>query len=160
VRLVPASLPHLNDVSISWGVLLFALGVSLVAGVIFGLAPASQADRLDLVHMLRLKGRGSTSFGEQARARRILVVTEFALSLVLMVAAGLLLRSFWDLLNVQPGFNPQSVMSVRIRVPYPNVVALDKYRTPAQEAPFVRELLRRVVTLPGVQEVAIGDTFH
>jgi predicted permease len=158
VRLVPASLPRLNQISISWSVLLFALGVSLVAGVIFGLAPALQTRRLDLLHMLKLEGRGSTGSGEQARTRRILVVTEFALSLVLMVAAGLLLRSFWDLLNVEPGFNPQSVMSVRIRLPYPNVVAIDKYRTPAQEAPFVRELLRRVGTLPGAEEVAIGDT--
>ena len=157
VRLVPASLPRLNEISISWSVLLFALAASIVAGVIFGLAPALQTRRLDLVHTLKLEGRSSTGSGEQARTRRILVVTEFALSVVLMVAAGLLLRSFWDLLNVQPGFNPQNVMSVRIRLPYPNVVAIDKYRTPVQEAHFVRELVRRVKTLPGVEEAAIGD---
>jgi predicted permease len=158
VRLIPDSLPQLSDASISWGVLLFALVVSLVAGVIFGLAPALQASRLDLVHMLKLEGRGSTGSGQQARTRRILVVTEFALSLVLMIAASLLLRSFWDLLHVQPGFNPQNAMSVRIRLPYPNVVAIDKYKTAAQEAPFLHELLRRFRTLPGVEEAAIGDT--
>lgn len=158
VRLVPANLPRLNSISISWGVLLFALAASIVAGVIFGLAPALQARGLDLVHTLKREGRGSTGSGEQARTRRILVMTEFALSMVLMVAAGLLLRSFWDLLNVQPGFTPQNVVSVRLRLPYPNDVKIDKYKTPSEEAPFIRELLRRTGTLPGVEEAAVGDT--
>jgi len=158
VGLVPDTLPRLHDLSISWGVLLFALGASLVAGVIFGLAPALHAGRLDLTHMLKLEGRGSTGSGEQARARRVLVVTEFALSLVLMIAATLLLRSFWDLLNVQLGFNPESVMTVRTRLPYPNDPKADLYGSPAQEAPFLRELIRRSRTLPGVEEVALGDT--
>ena len=88
----------------------------------------------------------------------MLVITEFALSLVLMIAAGLLLRSFWDLLNVRLGFNPQNVMAVRTRLPYPNDPKTDIYATPAQEAPFLREVLRRSKTLPGVEEVALGDT--
>jgi putative ABC transport system permease protein len=88
----------------------------------------------------------------------VLVITEFALSLVLMVAAGLLLRSFWDLLSVQLGFNPQNVMAVRTRLPDPNDPTRDIYRTPAQKAPFFREVLRRARTLPGVEEVALGDT--
>jgi len=75
----------------------------------------------------------------------------------LMIAAGLLLHSFWDLLNVPLGFNPQSVMSVRTRLPYPNDVSIDKYATAAQEAPFLRELVRRCHSLPGAEEVAIGD---
>jgi predicted permease len=87
----------------------------------------------------------------------VLMVTEFALSLVLMIAAGLLLRSFWDLLNVRPGFNPQSVMAVRTWLPVPNDPDSDIYKTSAQEAPFVREILRRGRTLPGVEEVAVGD---
>ena len=120
LRIVPDSLPRLNEVSINWSVLLFALIASLVAGAIFGLAPALHAGRLDLTHALKLEGRGSTGSGEQARTRRVLVVTEFALSLVLMIAAGLLLRSFWDLLNVRPGFNPQNVMAVRMWLPIPN----------------------------------------
>src|SRR6184192_4086342 len=97
LRFVPDSLPRLNDISISWSVLLFALGASVVAGAIFGLAPALHAGRVDLTHSLKEAARGSTGSGEQARSRRILVVIEFALSLVLMVAAGLLLRSFRDL---------------------------------------------------------------
>ncbi|MGA8221021.1 MAG: ABC transporter permease [Candidatus Acidiferrales bacterium] len=157
LRILPESLPRLNEVSINWPVLLFALVSSLVAGLIFGLAPAFQASRLDLTHMLKLEGRGSTGSGEQAQTRRVLMVTEFALSLVLMIAAGLLLRSFWDLLNVRPGFNPANVMAVRTWLPIPNDPATDIYRTPAQAAPFQREVLRRCAALWGVQEVALGN---
>jgi predicted permease len=158
LRIAPDSLPRLNEVSINWAVLLFAFVASLVAGAVFGLAPALHAGRLDLTQMLKQEGRGSTGSGEQARTRRLLVVTEFALSLVLMISAGLLLRSFWDLLNVKLGFNPQDVMAVRTRLPYPNDPKTDIYATPAQEAPFLREVIRRSKTLPGVEEVALGDT--
>jgi putative ABC transport system permease protein len=158
LRLLPDNLPRLNEVSINWPVLFFALLVSVISGVIFGLAPALHVGRLDLTNMLKREGRGSTSSGEQARTRRLLVVTEFALSLVLMVAAGLLLRSFWDLLNVRLGFNPQNVIAVRTRLPDPNDPATDIYRTPTQEAAFFREILRRARTLPGVEEAALGDT--
>jgi predicted permease len=157
LRILPESLPRLNEVSINRPVLLFALVSSLIAGLIFGLAPAFHASRLDLTHMLKLEGRGSTGSGEQAHTRRVLMVTEFALSLVLMIAAGLLLRSFWDLLNVQPGFNPQNVMAVRTWLPIPNDPTTDIYRTPGQAAPFLREVLRRSKALPGVDEAAIGD---
>ncbi len=157
LRIVPNSVPRLNEVSINWAVLLFALAASLVAGVIFGLAPAFHAGRPDLIPMLKQEGRGSTGSGEQTHTRRLLMVTEFALSLVLMIAAGLLLRSFWDLLNVRPGFNPQSVMAVRTWLPVPNDPGTDIYGSPAQEAPFIREILRRGGTLPGVEEVAVGD---
>src|SRR6059058_2687732 len=158
LRLVPENLPHLNEISISWSILLFALVASVVSGVLFGLAPALQASRLDLTHALKQEGRASTGSAERARTRRALVITEFALSLVLMITAGLLLRSFWDLLNVQLGFNPQSVISVRTRLPAPNDPGIDKYATAAQETPFVRELIRRCKMLSGVEEVAIGDT--
>ena len=157
LRLLPESLPRLNDIAISWSVLLFALGASIAAGAIFGLAPALQAGRLDLTHFLKREGRGSTGSGEQTRTRRALVVTEFALSLVLMIAAGLLLRSFGDLLHVRLGFNPQNVMAVRTWLPIPNNPKTDIYGSTAQEAPFLREVLRRSRTLPGVEEAAIGD---
>ncbi len=157
LQIVPDSLPRLNEVSINWSVLLFALFASLGAGTIFGLAPSLHAGRPDLTHMLKQEGRGSTGSGEQARTRRVLVVTEFALSLVLMIAAGLLLRSFWDLLNVRLGFNPQNVMAVRMWLPEPNDPKTDIYGTAAQEAALLREILRRGRALPGVKEVAIGD---
>jgi predicted permease len=156
LRLVPDSLPQMNEISISWSVLLFALGVSLLTGVLFGLAPALHAGKLGLTHVLKQEGRGSTGSAKQVRTRRVLVIAEFAFSLMLMVAASLLLRSFWDLLNVRLGFNPQSVMMVRTRLPYPNDPKANLYATPAQEAPFLREILRRSSALQGVEEAAIG----
>ena len=157
VRLVPDSLPQLNSISISWSVLIFALLTSLVAGVIFGLAPAFQAGRPDLAAVLRLESRSSTSSKEQGRTRRALVVSEFALSLVLMIVAGLLLRSFWDLLKVRPGFVPRDRVAIRTWLPLPNDPKTDIYGTPAQEEPLLRELLRRAKTIAGVEEAAIGN---
>jgi predicted permease len=156
LRLIPENLPRLNDLSINWSVMLFALAVSIAAGVIFGLAPARQAGRVDLAHTLRTEGRGSKGSTEQTRTRRVLVVTEFALSLVLMVAAGLLLRSFWDLYKAPLGFNPEHTMSVQLWLPSPNDPKTDIYGTAAQEAVFARELLRRSRLLPGVHEAALG----
>jgi predicted permease len=157
LRLIPESLPRLNDLSINWTVMLFALAASIAAGVIFGLAPARQAGRLKLASTLRVEGRGSKGSAEQTRTRRVLVVTEFALSLILMVAAGLLLRSFWQLYKAPLGFNPQHVMSVQLWLPSPNDPKTDLYGTAAQEAVFARELLRRSRLLPGVREAALGS---
>jgi putative ABC transport system permease protein len=150
-------MPRLNEISISGPVLLYALAASIVSGVIFGIAPALQASRIDLNHSLKQEGRASPGSRERARTRRLLIIAEFALALVLMTSAALLLQSFWDLLKVRLGFNPQSVMTVRTRMPYPNDVKIDKYATAAQEAPFIRELLRRCRSLPGVEQAALGD---
>jgi predicted permease len=157
LRLVPESLPHLNNISINWGLLAFALAVSVAAGTVFGLAPAWLMSRFDLIGTLRQEGRGSSGSRERSRARQILVISEFALSLVLMVAAGLLLRSFWDLFKVQPGFNPERVMAIQTWLPGPNDPSVDIYRTATQESVLVREILRRSRTLPGVEEAAVGD---
>ncbi|HEV3061987.1 MAG TPA: ABC transporter permease [Vicinamibacterales bacterium] len=158
VRLVPDGLPQLNEITISWNVLLFALAAAVVSGAMFGLVPALQGGRVDVTTALKSEARGSTGSREHARTRGVLVVAEFALSLVLMLAAGLLLRSFWDLLHAPLGFNPQGVLTVRTRLPYPNDVSIDKYRTIAQEAPFLREVIRRSQHLPGVEEVALGSS--
>jgi predicted permease len=157
LRLLPDAVPRLNHISVSWIVLAFAVLTSILSGVIFGLAPALHAGRQDLNLVLKREGRASTGSGEQARTRRALVVTEFALSLVLMICASLLLRSFWDLLNARLGFNPQSVMTVRTRLPYPNDPKNDTYATVSQQARFFREVLRRGKMLPGVEEIAMGD---
>jgi predicted permease len=157
LQLIPESLPHLNNISISWGVLAFALAVSVAAGIVFGLAPAWLMSRLDLTGTLRQEGRGSAGSIGRSRARQVLVVSELALSLVLMVAAGLLLRSFWDLFAVQPGFNPDRVMAIETWLPGPNDPTMDPYRTATQEAVLLREILRRSRTLPGVEEAAVGD---
>src|SRR6201997_88914 len=157
LRFLPDNLPRLNEISINWTVLFFALATSVICGVVFGLAPAFQASRLDLNQALKQEGSGSAGSAQRARTRRALVIIEFALSLVLMIAAALLLRSFWDLLGVRLGFNPQNAMIVRTRMPYPNDPSIDKYATASQEAPFERELTRRCASLPGVEEVALGD---
>jgi predicted permease len=157
LRLVPESLPHLNNIAIGWGVLVFAVSVSLAAGTIFGLAPAWLMSRVDLMGTLRQEGRGSRGSPGRSRARQILVVSELALSLVLMVAAGLLLRSFRDLFRVQPGFNPDRVMAIQAWLPGPNDPSKDIYITPRQESVLVREILRRSRTLPGVEGAAVGD---
>ena len=156
-RLVPDSVPFTNDISINWGVLLFAFAVSLVAGAVFGLAPALHVRRLDVTRALKLEGRGSVGSREQQRTRRLFVIAEFALSLVLMTAAGLLLRSFWSLVNVPLGFNPQDVTVVRTRLPYPNDPKEDLYASVSAEAPFVREVIRRAKEVPGVTGVALGS---
>jgi putative ABC transport system permease protein len=157
LRLVPESLPHINDISINWGVLVFALVVSVAAGAIFGLAPAWLMSRVDLTGTLRQEGRGSIGSIGRSRARQILVISELALSLVLMVAAGLLLRSFWDLFAVQPGFNPDRVMAIETWLAGPNDPTTDPYQTATQEAVLLREILRRSRALPDVQEAAVGD---
>jgi predicted permease len=156
LRLVPESLPQSSDISVGWGVLLFAVAVSVVAGTIFGLAPAWLTSRVDLIGTLR-EGRGSKGSRERSRARHILVISELALSLVLMVSAGLLLRSFWDLFQVKPGFNPDRVMSIQTWLPGPNDPTTDPYRTATQQSVLTREILRRTRTLQGVEEAAVGD---
>jgi len=157
LRLIPESLPHLNNIGVNWGVLGFALAVSVVAGTVFGLAPAWLMSRFDLIGALRQEGRSSSGSRDRSRARQILVISELALSLVLMVAAGLLLRSFWDLFKVPPGFNSDRVMTIQTWLPGPNDPTKDPYQTATQEAVLLHEILRRSLTLPGVEEVAVGD---
>ncbi len=150
IRLIPDGLPRLRDITLNWNVLLFAVAMTILSGLVFGFAPALDAGRRDLRH-------GSTP-NRHGRARHALVAAEVALSLVLMVAAGLLTRSFWDLLHACLGFDPTAVTTVRTRLPYPNDTSIDKYRTIAQEAPFLRSLLREAGALPGAEAVAIGSS--
>jgi predicted permease len=157
LRLIPESLPHLNDISINWRVLAFALAVSVVAGIVFGLAPAWTMSRTNLIGTLRQEGRGSSGSRDHSRAREILVISEVALSLVLMVSAGLLLRSFWSLYKVRPGFNPTRVMSIETSLPNPNDPKTDIYLSATQEGVLLREVLRRNRTIPGVEEAAVSD---
>ena len=154
VRLVPADVPRLHEVGFDRGVLLFVFAVSLLTGVLFGIVPALQASRPDLTVNLKEGAKGTGSRGQ--RFRSALVVTEIALSLVLMIAAGLLLRSFGRLMEVAPGFDPRNVLMARIWLPVPNNPELDPYQAPARRAAFVREVLRRASALPGVQYAAVG----
>jgi predicted permease len=155
--LVPATIPRLHEVSFNTSVLLFTFGVSLLTGILFGLVPAVQASRPDVLAGLK-EGSAGAGFGARShRLRSALVVTELALSLVLMIGAGLLIRSFWRVLDVNPGFNPQNVLVARIWLPVPNNPDMDPYRPPEKRVQFVKEVLRRVSALPRVQHAAVGD---
>jgi len=145
VALKPENLPRLDQVGIDWSVLLFTGGISLTTGLLFGLAPALQATHPQLNEMLKESDRSGTSGPARHRVRDLLVVAEVALSLVLLVAAGLLIRSFVRLLEVDPGFRPDHVLTVSIPLP------ASRYPEAAQEAGFFQRLLARVRELPGVR---------
>ena len=145
VALKPENLPRLDQVGIDWSVLLFTGGISLTTGLLFGLAPALQTTHPQLNEMLKEGDRTGTSGPARHRVRDLLVVSEVALSLVLLVAAGLLIRSFVKLLEVDPGFRPDHVLTVSIPLP------VSRYPEAAQEAAFFQRLLERVRELPGVR---------
>jgi predicted permease len=157
LRLAPADLPRLNEVGFSPGVLVFALLLSILTGVFFGLAPALEAARVSHVGALREGTRGSGTSKGQMRFSRVLVASEIALSLVLLIGAGLLLRSFWHLLEVRPGFEPQHLTTAKIWLSLPNDPKADIYRTPEKRAAFHREVFGRISRLPGVEQAALGN---
>jgi putative ABC transport system permease protein len=146
----------LNEVDVSGKVLFFAFVISICTGVLFGLAPALQASSPDQVENLREGGRGSGASRRHSRLSRILVVSEVALSIILLAGAGLLLRSFWRVLQVRPGFNPSHLTTVQIWIPQPNNPDMDPYGPMEKRAAFLMEVYRRVATLPGVEESAIA----
>jgi predicted permease len=156
VSLAPADIPRLNEVDVSAKVLFFAFLTSIVTGVLFGLAPALQASNPSQVENLREGGRGSGASRRHTRLSRILVVSEVALSIVLLAGAGLLLRSFWRVLEVRPGFNPSHLTTVQIWIPQPNNPDTDPYSQMDKRAAFLMEVYRRVATLPGVEQSAIS----
>jgi predicted permease len=158
LRLAPANLPRLSEVNLNGGVLLFAVVVSISTGILFGLVPALQASNANQVSNLREGSRGSGSSRSHTLISRTLVVSEIALSLILLVGAGLLLRSFWRMLEVRPGFNPHGVVTAQIWMPVPNDPSTDPYRPPDKRAAFLREAVRRVSAIPGVEGVAIGGS--
>lgn len=156
ISLAPADIPRLNEVEVSVGVLFFAFLISLLTGVLFGLAPALQAANPSQVENLREGGRGSGSGRRHTRLSRILVVSEVALSIILLAGAGLFLRSFWHVLEVRPGFNPSHLTTVQIWIPIRNDPTTDPYSLDEKRANFLLEVLRRVSALPGVEQATIG----
>ncbi|HEX8186126.1 MAG TPA: ABC transporter permease, partial [Blastocatellia bacterium] len=140
----PANIPRLRETTLDLRVLGFTVAISLLTGILFGLAPAVQATRANLSEALKEGGRGSAS-ANQHRLHSLLIVSEVALALVLMVSAGLLIRSFTRLLAVNPGFNPQSVLALDVMLPYA------KYSTQESRRDFYQQLIARVETLPGVR---------
>jgi len=156
ISLAPADIPRLSEVEVSAGVLFFAFLISIVTGVLFGLAPALQAAHPDQVESLREGGRGTGSGRRHTRISRVLVVSEIALAIVLLAGAGLLLRSFWHVLEVHPGFNPAHLSTVQIWIPISNNPANDPYSVEEKRADFLLEIYRRVSALPGVEQASIS----
>ncbi|MDQ3175201.1 MAG: ABC transporter permease [Acidobacteriota bacterium] len=138
--------PGWDRLGVSLPVLGFNLALSVFSGFLFGLAPAWQISKTDLNEMLKEGGR-QTSSGSH-RLRGLLVISEVALSLMLLVSAGLLMRTFLVLLKTQPGFNPDNVMTMRLTLP------VAKYKEETQRAFFYQELVQRVRSLPGVESAA------
>jgi predicted permease len=156
ISLAPADIPRLNEVELSAGVLFFAFLISALTGVLFGLAPALQATNPNQVENLREGSRGSGVGRRHTRISRILVVSEVALSIVLLAGAGLLLRSFWRVLEVRPGFNPSHLITAQIWIPVSNNPATDPYAAEDKRAAFLMEVFRRVSVLPGVEQTTIS----
>ncbi len=145
VALAPDNIPRLNEITIDARVLVFTLTISLLTGLIFGLVPALQSSRPDLSDALKEGARGST--GGSRLFRNLFVVAEMALALVLLVGAGLMLRSFFQLHQVKTGFDTDNVLTMRVQLP------MAKYREPQQRAAFFRRAEERLAALPGVKSV-------
>jgi predicted permease len=145
--IAPRDLPRIDAVRVDPGVLLFTLAISLACGVAFGLAPAIAASRTDLVTALKDAVRSSAGRMSE-RVRQVLVITEVALALVVLISAGLLARSFAKVLDVNPGFNPKNVLTARIALP-------ETYNR-QKVSVFYDTLLQRVSALPGVTGAAVA----
>jgi predicted permease len=144
---LPASLPRVHDVSLDLTVSAFALGLSLLTGLLFGALPAWRMSGLDPALALREGARGSTASKGQHRVQSALVIAETAVGLVLLVGAGLLLRSFDRILHVDPGFRPDHMFTFRIGIP-------DKRYTDEQRNDFFNRLMPQLEALPGVKSAS------
>jgi putative ABC transport system permease protein len=144
VSFAPKGTPRLDEITINPGVLAFTFATSVLTGIAFGLAPAILSSRTNLTRALKEGGRdtGATS---RARVRGVLVISEVALALTLMIGAGLLIKSFLNLERVNPGFNPRGTLRVDVGLPR------TRYADRNQRAAFYKQLTERVAALPGVQ---------
>jgi putative ABC transport system permease protein len=146
---LPEDFPRLQDVSLDWRVLGFTSVVSMLTGIMCGLAPALRASKPNLHDALKESGRSTTGGVRRARLRGALVVTEIALSLVLLVGAGLLIKSFQRLSDVKPGFDADPVLSAAVS--RPEVAEGEEQK----QAEFFRQALERTAQQPGVESVAV-----
>ncbi|MDT7781142.1 MAG: hypothetical protein QOC99_3654 [Acidobacteriota bacterium] len=149
VKLSPASVPRLAETSLDARVFFFTLAVSGLTGLLFGLAPALQASKTDLSVSLKEGGRGGTEGARRGRMRAVLVVTEVALSLVLLVGAGLLIKSFRQLVSTDPGYSPERVLALTI------ALNTKKFADGDSRAGYFRAAVERVGQLPGVDAAGV-----
>ena len=145
------NIPRAGQVRIDGWTLGFTLALSLSTGIIFGIVPALRASRASLMDSLKEAGRGASESPRRNRMRSLLVVGEVAIALVLMVGAGLLLRSFIRLAGVDPGFNPHGLLTMRFSL------STARYPQPKQQERFFEDVVRRVQILPGVLSAAVSS---
>jgi putative ABC transport system permease protein len=143
------SLPRASEIALDTRVLVFTVAVSVLTGLVFGLAPALQASRADVHESLKETARSAT--GGRHRLREVLIITEVALTLVLLIGAGLLIRSFYRLQQVNPGFVDENVLSFRVSLP------VQKYAHENQWLNFYQQVIEKLRALPGVKEVGIAS---
>ena len=146
----PGNLPRLNEVSLDLRVLGWALAISLLAGILVGLAPAITTLRRDLRPSGEEGGRSVSGGASTRRIRRALVVAEFALAIVLLVGAGLLVRSWWYVNNIDPGFRPERVLVMELSTP-------TTFSVPAQRTDLYHRVLEQIQAVPGVESAGIID---
>ncbi|MDX6712431.1 MAG: hypothetical protein QOH96_3447 [Blastocatellia bacterium] len=150
VALLPPGFPRASSIHLDPMVFAFTLVIAVVTGILFGIVPALAASRIDLQTCLREGGRGSTGSRRQLRLRNLMVVGETGLACVLLIAAGLMLHSFVNLLRNDPGFRPHQVVTASISLP------LRQYSTPEQSGRFYEQLINRLGTLPGIESAGVG----
>jgi len=150
--LPPFFLPSVADVRMDVRVLAFTLTLSVVTGLLFGLAPALQVTHPDLASAMKEGGRGASGDSGRRRLRSALVVVEVALAFVLLAGGGLLIRSFFQMMNVPLGFDPTNVLTLQVPI------AGTRFASPGQLSSYVRELTARVEAVPGVVGVAAADS--
>ncbi len=146
--ILPVDTPRLGSVTIDWRVLAFTAGIALLTGLIFGLAPALFASRIDLTESLKMGGLHSVTIGSSHRLRNTLAIGEIALAFVLVIGAGLLVKTLWELGRVNPGFETESILTARIT---PNASFCAQF---ARCQTFYNELTDRVRAMPGVKDAA------
>jgi putative ABC transport system permease protein len=151
VAISPQDVSPINQIGLNWRVMAFCVGVTLLTGLLFGLAPALQASRPDLARTMK-EGGQSSSVGMSPRLRQALTVGEVALALVLLIGAGLMVKSLRSLLQVAPGFNPERVLTFEL------APTMSKYETKEQRAALYESLIERIRALPGV--VSVGAISH
>ncbi len=150
VAFLPADFPRASAIRLDASVFGFTLAVAVLTGLLFGLVPALTASRIDLQNSLREGGRSATGSTSQLRLRNFLIVGETGLACVLLIAAGLMLHSFVNLLRADPGFEPQQVLTASLSLPY------QRYQKPTQRVEFYKQLIANLEALPGVQSAGAG----
>lgn len=148
ISILPGDLPRLDEIRIDWYVLAFTILLSVLTGIVFGLVPAIQYSRMELSERLKDDSRSQTQGPHSQRTRSILVISEVALSVILLAGSALLVKSFVKLLHVDLGFDPQNVLAMNISLPFSQYPKHDERRN------FQVNLLQRVGNLPGVESVA------